>query len=65
MYFSFMVYGEIHESGKELMSVVRILLLVEARCVWFAGVSSQGKGFNLQMAQAGFSSYLVQVSGSY
>ncbi|XP_013884775.1 integrin alpha-11 [Austrofundulus limnaeus] len=24
------------------------------------GVSSQGKGFNLQMAQAGFSSYLVQ-----
>lgn len=31
---------------------------------WFVGISSQGKGFGLQMAQAGFSSHLVNVSGS-
>lgn len=32
--------------------------------VRFAGTSSQGRGFGLQMAQAGFSSHLVKVSDS-
>lgn len=31
-------------------------------CLWFAGTSSQGHRFDLQMAQAGFSSHLVKVS---
>lgn len=33
-------------------------------CVW-SGTSSQGRGFGLQMAQAGFSSHIVKVSSLY
>lgn len=43
-------------------SVATLSFIYRRLCLWFAGTSSQGHRFDLQMAQAGFSSHLVKVS---